>query len=856
MLLTPTSLPMMLSPQAAQSGMMTFMAAGNAASLTPSFPNDETMLTMKLHVHREVSASREADLMRQLSELREWSSREEQSIVQQISAMRATKEGPTPSTAEVEHERARKAAEQEQARVAAEQEQTRVAAEQQQARVAAEEEQARQAAAVALARQMAELEQLRQAAEQKQAVEAAEQKRAMEAAERERARETAAVQTVSTTAAEQERARTEVLHTHASDVEAVHATPIMPKMPISGSAALQVVETPTVALALANDGSSPQKMPSPFHGLIPSNLASGTPVGPPLATPFNPHAASQFFPSESLPLMQTALQSTAAGTTPLVNTAATPAGRPTAPIVEDGGVDAHVDHSRAAEQRSSSDVLNESAHTNIKCPALQKMASKLKLKAPNGGSWLAQFCGLLEQLSVASIVVDVRVPGLPITFANSASRSLVGYEESEYVGRNCRVLQGKRTEGAAVRQIVDTIRKRAAAILRITNYRKDGSTFKNVLALHPIFDSQGTYRYLIGLQADEVNFDREGALYEKVRKLLPDKFDVNAQQERFDRDTVTNVDEASQQRQWRQSIAKFTRLVWSMDWESTFDRLLEERSMFMPFFEWSQKRDSNSAAQLELCYRMAEMRRELHPQQQGPRALELCARYLGSQVASADDATQLLATQTSAVRVSLANELLPKFIQSKACLPLVEALTAGKDMQKAKADSLMWSEYTVPKDVAGWLYSFVPVAETYPACIVISDMLVPGNPMCFVNQEFCRVTGYKKGEVQGRNCRFLQGPRTEPQSVAVIQDTLRRGVDCHVRITNYRKSGEIFQNLLTMRPVHDTNGVYRFCIGVQFEVIEHSDMLAMLTRPHPPSCSHFSRLPLTAILGLAAGCGQ
>jgi len=97
-------------------------------------------------------------------------------------------------------------------------------------------------------------------------------------------------------------------------------------------------------------------------------------------------------------------------------------------------------------------------------------------------------------------------------------------------------------------------------------------------------------------------------------------------------------------------------------------------------------------------------------------------------------------------------------------------------------------------------------------------MSIPGNPMVFVNREFCRVTEYRRHEATGRNCRFLQGPKTEPASVAVIRDTLRRGVDCHVKITNYRKSGDTFLNLLTMRPVHDSNGVYRFCIAVQFEV--------------------------------------
>ena len=146
------------------------------------------------------------------------------------------------------------------------------------------------------------------------------------------------------------------------------------------------------------------------------------------------------------------------------------------------------------------------------------------------------------------------------------------------------------------------------------------------------------------------------------------------------------------------------------------------------------------------------------------------------------------------------------------------------------ADALIWDRYEVPEDCAGWIHSFVAVAETYPACIVISDMQIPGNPMFFVNQEFCRTTGYAKHEVSGRNCRFLQGPQTEPQSVAVIQDTLRRGVDCHVKLTNYRKNGDFFENLLTMRPVHDSNGVLRFCIGVQFEVTRDTNLKARLSK--------------------------
>jgi PAS domain S-box-containing protein len=32
----------------------------------------------------------------------------------------------------------------------------------------------------------------------------------------------------------------------------------------------------------------------------------------------------------------------------------------------------------------------------------------------------------------------------------------------------------------------------------------------------------------------------------------------------------------------------------------------------------------------------------------------------------------------------------------------------------------------------------------------------------FVNDAFCELTGYDREEVIGRNCRFLQGPQSDP----------------------------------------------------------------------------------------------
>ena len=123
----------------------------------------------------------------------------------------------------------------------------------------------------------------------------------------------------------------------------------------------------------------------------------------------------------------------------------------------------------------------------------------------------------------------------------------------------------------------------------------------------------------------------------------------------------------------------------------------------------------------------------------------------------------------------------------------------------------------VPGETAGWLYLLVSVVESMPVCVTIADATLPGLPLVYVNREFCRVTGYSKSEAQGRNCRFLQGPDTELKSVAAVIEALRHGTDCVVRMTNYKRSGERMDSLLTLRSIYDSFGTYRYCIGTQIE---------------------------------------
>jgi PAS domain S-box-containing protein len=175
----------------------------------------------------------------------------------------------------------------------------------------------------------------------------------------------------------------------------------------------------------------------------------------------------------------------------------------------------------------------------------------------------------------------------------------------------------------------------------------------------------------------------------------------------------------------------------------------------------------------------------------------------------------------------LAFDAFPRFIKSPMCATAMAAIKAANPGMESMITDI---DSKGPQDADDWLNTFVASAESFPACIVISDMTIPGAPMVFVNSEFCRTTGYSREESTGRNCRFLQGPDTEPEAIQVIRNTLSKGQDCHVKLTNYKKDGQLFQNLLSMKPVFDADNIYRYVIGVQFEIKEDSNLKARLVQ--------------------------
>lgn len=70
----------------------------------------------------------------------------------------------------------------------------------------------------------------------------------------------------------------------------------------------------------------------------------------------------------------------------------------------------------------------------------------------------------------------------------------------------------------------------------------------------------------------------------------------------------------------------------------------------------------------------------------------------------------------------------------------------------------------------------------------------------------------------GRNCRFLQGPKTNPFSVKRIRDNLEQGKVHSETFLNYRRDGSPFMNLLMCAPLMDSKGKVRYFLGAQVDV--------------------------------------
>jgi len=114
-------------------------------------------------------------------------------------------------------------------------------------------------------------------------------------------------------------------------------------------------------------------------------------------------------------------------------------------------------------------------------------------------------------------------------------------------------------------------------------------------------------------------------------------------------------------------------------------------------------------------------------------------------------------------------------------------------------------------------------------CVTIADPKGNDIPLIAVSEAFESMTGYKRSEILGVNCRFLnQGCPISPMDLMGLRLASESGSTFTALLPNRKKSGEMFINLLDLRGLTiarhlETDEELWYLIGIQADVTGLTD---------------------------------
>ena len=146
--------------------------------------------------------------------------------------------------------------------------------------------------------------------------------------------------------------------------------------------------------------------------------------------------------------------------------------------------------------------------------------------------------------------------------------------------------------------------------------------------------------------------------------------------------------------------------------------------------------------------------------------------------------------------------------------------------------------------------------EATPHGVTVVDLRLPDQPLVYVNPAFAALAGLPADEVVGRNCRFLQGPDTDPAAVAALRAAVERGEECRVTLLNHRGPDRVpWWNEVRLLPVTDGEGRVVQYVGMQQDVTARVEAERALERERDRTRGYLARLeemaatdPLTGLL--------
>jgi len=118
---------------------------------------------------------------------------------------------------------------------------------------------------------------------------------------------------------------------------------------------------------------------------------------------------------------------------------------------------------------------------------------------------------------------------------------------------------------------------------------------------------------------------------------------------------------------------------------------------------------------------------------------------------------------------------------------------------------------------------FFAAIESTRMPMLVTDPRHHDNPIVFANKAFLSMSGYSAEEIIGSNCRFLQGPDTDQNTISSIREAIASRNEVTTEILNYRKDGSSFWNALFISPVYNKQQELVYYFASQLDVSRRRD---------------------------------
>lgn len=129
------------------------------------------------------------------------------------------------------------------------------------------------------------------------------------------------------------------------------------------------------------------------------------------------------------------------------------------------------------------------------------------------------------------------------------------------------------------------------------------------------------------------------------------------------------------------------------------------------------------------------------------------------------------------------------------------------------------------------------------------------SKIIFVNEAFCKMTGYQSTELIGKSPKILQGPGTSESQLEIMRQAVDTGRACEVEVINYRKDGTPFWVHISLSPVWSDNKI-RHWIAIERDITVERNYVQKLEAYNARlediawMQSHLVRAPLSNLMGL------